>query len=150
MIINCVNPVPLSKYFKFANVSTPSPSFDYTKPQKHWVIGWGDVTGATFTYDCVTKGADGLPQWDTNTISTQDAMAANVPPSTSPSGMKVIAEIPTPINKQAVLAAGLELCTDFMTNPAFCVHVPVEQLPISFTQEDHDALMMIRVKLLGA
>jgi hypothetical protein len=147
MVLLCMNAVPLNKYFKFAYVSTQSPSFDYTKPQKHWAIGWGDVTGSTFTYDCVIKGPDGLPEWSTNTIPTQDAMTANVPPPQAPTGMTVIAEMPTPVNKQAVMAAGLDLCTDIMGNAALCVPVAPAQMPAQFTQEDHDALIAIKTKL---
>ncbi len=143
MITNSVNSVPLSKYFKFANISTPSPSFDPTKPQKHWAIGWGDVTGPTFTYDCVSKDAKGYPYWDTRAISVQDALTPNVFVGTLPAGTTALPEIPTPVNKQAVMAAGLDLCTDFMGQAALCAPVAPENVPIQFTTQDHAILVKL-------
>lgn len=147
MQLNVGNAIPLSKFFRFAVVSTSATPFDYTRGQQHWAIGYPDLVGPTFPYDAVVKGADGYPMWTVNTIPDAQALTPNIPPAQAPTGSHVLPEIPTPINKTAIIAAGLELCTDIMGNAALCPAQTPATTVFDWTEADHDALMAVRADI---
>jgi hypothetical protein len=138
-----ISPVPLSNFYKFPTVSA-SGQFNYDMPVKNWVIGYGDITGPSFTYDCVVRGLDGYPAWSTHTVSVQEALTANVLGGTPTPGKTVIPAAPVPLSKDKVTAAGLELCTDIMTNPAFCALSTPSNTVVPLTQDVVDAIFAIK------
>lgn len=143
---NVMNATPLSKFQRFVPVAASSTPFDHAKPQKAWAITYADLNGPNFSYDCVQVGSNGDPFWATYTMSDADALTVNIAVGTQ--SVPPLAAVPTPLDKAAVLASGLELCTEFFTgHPALCPPLTPATNIIQWTQEDHDALLAIKAKL---